>query len=142
MNLANFLNPDVLAGGLVIALLTFFLTGGIGILVFKLSGEKSYIAPIAEASTAGNAVATPAAVLAAASVALGTGAMSAVDFEMLQSVVPIATAQISISTITTSLLCPLGVILMDRYQRKRGIIGTAEDIEVGNKKKRKVVKRY
>lgn len=137
MNLANFLNPDVLAGGLVIALLTFFLTGGIGILVFKLSGEKSYIAPIAEASTAGNAVATPAAVLAAASVALGTGAMSAVDFEMLQSVVPIATAQISISTITTSLLCPLGVILMDRYQRKRGIIGTAEDIEVGNKKKKK-----
>lgn len=137
MNLANFLNPDVLAGGLVIALLTFFLTGGMGILAFKLSGEKSYIAPIAEASTAGNAVATPAAVLAAASVALGTGAMSAVDFEMLQSVVPIATAQISISTITTSLLCPLGVILMDRYQRKRGIIGTAEDIEVGNKKKKK-----
>ncbi|SDN62133.1 2-keto-3-deoxygluconate permease [Psychrobacillus sp. OK028] len=137
MNLANFLNPEVLAGGLVIAILTFILTGGMGIIAFKLAGEKSYIAPIAEASTAGNAVATPAAVLAAASVAVGTGAMSAVDFEMLQTVVPIATAQISISTITTSLLCPIGVILMDRHQRKRGIIGTAEDIEIGNKKKKK-----
>ncbi|MBM7599247.1 2-keto-3-deoxygluconate permease [Virgibacillus halotolerans] len=128
MDLANFLNPSVLAGGLTIAILTFVLTGGVSILVFKLFKERSYIAPIAEASTAGNAAATPAAVAAAASVAVGSGAMTAAEFEAIQNIVPIATAQISIATIATSLLCPLGVILMDRYQRKRGIDGTKEDI--------------
>src|SRR5690606_32853705 len=55
MNLANFFNPDVLSGGLVLAILTFVVSGGLGILVFKLFKEKSYIAPISEASTAGNA---------------------------------------------------------------------------------------
>lgn len=129
MNLANFLNPEVLAGGLTLAILTFVLTGGAGIIVFKLFKEKSYIAPIAEASTAGNAAATPAAVAAAASVAVASGAMTAAEFEAIQNIVPIATAQISISTITTSILCPLGVILMDKYQRKRGIDGTKEFIE-------------
>ncbi|MDY0394097.1 2-keto-3-deoxygluconate permease [Virgibacillus halophilus] len=128
MNLANFFNPDVLTGGLTLAALTFFLTGGMGILVFKLFKEKSFIAPISEASTAGNAAATPAAVAAAAAVAVGSGAMSASEYEAIQNIVPIATAQISISTITTSLLCPLGVILMDKYQRKRGIIATREDL--------------
>lgn len=133
MNLANFLNPSVLAGGLAIAILTFVLTGGMAIIAFKLAGEKSFIAPLAEASTAGNAAATPAAVLAAASVAVGSGAMSMADFEMIQSIVPIATAQISISTIATSLLCPLGVILMDRYQKKQGIYGTEEYPGIKNK---------
>jgi 2-keto-3-deoxygluconate permease len=126
--LANFLNPTVLAGGLTLAVLTFVLTGGAGILVFKLFKEKSYIAPIAEASTAGNAAATPAAIAAAASVAVASGAMTPAEFEAIQNIVPIATAQISISTIATTLLCPLGVILMDRYQRKRGIDGTQEYI--------------
>lgn len=136
MNLANFFNPEVLAGGLVIAVLTFVFTGGMGVLVFKLAGEKSFIAPIAEASTAGNAAATPAAILAAASVAVGAGAMSASEFAMIESIVPIATAQISISTITTSLLCPLGVILMDKYQRKRGIDGTLDDFDKTKVKKK------
>ncbi|WP_018395484.1 2-keto-3-deoxygluconate permease [Bacillus sp. 37MA] len=128
MDLANFFNPAVLAGGLTLAILTFVLTGGMSILVFKLFKEKSYIAPLAEASTAGNAAATPAAIAAAASVAVGSGAMTAAEFEAIQNIVPIATAQISVSTITTSLLCPLGVILMDKYQRKRGIDGTREDL--------------
>ncbi|RDW20010.1 2-keto-3-deoxygluconate permease [Oceanobacillus arenosus] len=128
MNLANFFNPEVLAGGLTLAILTFVFSGGTGILVFKLFKEKSYIAPISEASTAGNAAATPAAVAAAAAVAAGAGAMSVAELEAIQSIVPIATAQISISTITTSLLCPLGVIVVDKLQRKRGIIGTREDL--------------
>lgn len=126
MNLSNFLNPEVLAGGLVLAFLTFGVTAITGVLVFKLFKEKSYIAPLAEASTAGNAAATPAAILAAAAVAVSAGAMSAADYAQIEAIVPIATAQISISTITTSLLCPLAVILVDRYQRKRGIIGTDE----------------
>lgn len=65
---------------------------------------------------------------AAASVAVGAGAMTQAEFEAIQSIVPIATAQISISTITTSLLCPLGVIMMDKYQRRKGIDGTREDL--------------
>lgn len=137
MNLANFLNPEVLAGGLTLAILTFVLTGGMGIIVFKVFKEKSFIAPIAEASTAGNAAATPAAIAAAASVAVGSGAMTVAEFEAIQNIVPIATAQISISTITTSILCPLGVILMDKYQRSKGIDGTKEFI-VADSKKNKV----
>lgn len=129
MDLGNFFNPSVLTGGLTIAFLTFFLTGGMGILVFKAFREKSVIAPVSEASTAGNAAATPAAVAAAASVAAGSGAMSQAELETIQNIVPIATAQISISTITTSLLCPLGVILVDRFQRGKGIIGTQESSE-------------
>lgn len=139
MNLANFLNPEVLAGGLVLAILTFVLTGGMGILVFKVFKEKSYIAPIAEASTAGNAAATPAAIAAAASVAVASGAMTAAEFEAIQNIVPIATAQISISTITTSLLCPLGVILMDKYQRSRGIDGTKDLVNPSSKKNKTVL---
>lgn len=131
MNLASFLNLEVLAGGLIIAFLTFFVTAGLGILVFKLFKEKSYIAPVAEASTAGNAAATPAAILAAASVAVSSGAMTAAEFAAIESIVPIATAQISISTITTALLCPLGVILIDKYQRKKGIIGSRDDLGAG-----------
>lgn len=140
MNLASFFNPEVLAGGLVIAFLTFVLTGAAGILVFKAFKERSYIAPLAEASTAGNAAATPAAVLAAASVAVGSGAMTAAEFAMIESIVPIATAQISISVITTALLCPVGVILMDRYQRKRGIDGTRDDLVLEDPKEKVKVK--
>ncbi len=140
MNLANFLNPEVLAGGLILAILTFVLTGGMGVLVFKVFKEKSYIAPIAEASTAGNAAATPAAVAAAASVAVASGAMTTAEFQAIENIVPIATAQISISTITTSLLCPLGVILMDKYQRRKGIDGTKELIESKPKKSKASLK--
>lgn len=129
MNLANFFNPDVLVGGLVLAILTFTVTAVTGILAFRAFKIKSVIAPIAEASTAGNAAATPAAVLAAASVAVSSGAMTTAEFALMEGIVPMATAQISISTITTSLLCPLGVIIVDKYQRKRGIIGTENEIE-------------
>ncbi|MFC2949405.1 2-keto-3-deoxygluconate permease [Virgibacillus sediminis] len=130
MNLANFFNPDVLAGGLTLAALTFFLTGIAGVVAFRLFREKSVIAPVAEASTAGNAAATPAAVAAAAATAASSGAMTAAEYEAIQAIVPIATAQISISTITTALLCPVGVILIDRYQRKRGIDATKDEVDV------------
>jgi 2-keto-3-deoxygluconate permease len=134
MNLANFFNPDVLAGGLALAVLTFTVTAGLGVLAFKIFGEKSFIAPIAEASTAGNAAATPAAILAAAGVAVSSGAMTASEYALMESIVPIATAQISISTITTAILCPIGVIIMDKYQRRRGIDGTLDIIEKPKKK--------
>lgn len=126
MNLANFFNPQVVGAGLVLGLMTVVLTGGTGILVFKLFREKSQIAPVAEASTAGNAAGTPAAIAAAASVAAGSGMMTAAEAQAYQDLVNIATAQISISTLTTAILCPIAVILMDKYQRSKGIDAKSE----------------
>jgi 2-keto-3-deoxygluconate permease len=76
---------------------------------------RSRISAAAEASTAGNAVATPAAVAAAAAAA---GSPNAAAF---QEIVSTATAQVSIAVVTTALLCPVAVILFDRWQRARGI---------------------
>ncbi|MEB8127451.1 2-keto-3-deoxygluconate permease [Staphylococcus succinus] len=126
MNLAEFFNFSVLSGGLTLAVLTFIGTAVTGILAFKLFKEKSVIAPISEASTAGNAVSTPAAVVAAASTALANGNLSHSEFQMIEKVAPIATAQISVSSITTAILCPIGVILIDKYQKNKGIVGTEE----------------
>ena len=86
--------------------------------------------PVSEASTAGNAAATPAAVAAAAAGAAGSGAITQAEADAIQNIVPIATAQISISTIATALLCPVLVIIVDKYQRKRGIYGDREDLGV------------
>ncbi|WP_051404780.1 2-keto-3-deoxygluconate permease [Bacillus cihuensis] len=132
MNLANFFNPSVVAAGLTIGILTTVLTAATGILVFKLFKEKSIIGPVAEASTAGNAAATPAAIAAASAVAASSGMMSDVEAAGYASIVNVATAQISIATLTTAILCPIAVILVDKYQKKRGIDGTIEDINPNN----------
>lgn len=121
MNLANFFNPEVVGAGLLLGIMTVVLTGGTGILVFKIFKEKSQIAPVAEASTAGNAAATPAAIAAAATVAAGSGMMTPQEAQAYHDIVNIATAQVSISTLTTAILCPIAVILMDKYQRSKGI---------------------
>jgi 2-keto-3-deoxygluconate permease len=126
MNLASFFNPEVVGAGVVLALMTVLFSGGTMALTFKLFREKSIIAPWAEASTAGNAVATPAAIAAAATVASGSGLMSAADAEVYHGLVAIASAQISISTITTAFLVPIAVILADKYQKRRGIDGKVE----------------
>ncbi|WP_110929620.1 2-keto-3-deoxygluconate permease [Bacillus massiliglaciei] len=126
MNLASFFNPDVVLAGLTLGFLTTFLTGFIGILVFKLFREKSVIAPVAEASTAGNAAGTPAAIAAAAGVAAGSGMMSQADAQAYMDIANIATAQISIATLTTAILCPIVVIMVDKYQKKKGIDGKME----------------
>ncbi|WP_252312429.1 2-keto-3-deoxygluconate permease [Sinobaca sp. H24] len=133
MNFALFFNPEVVGAGIALGLMTTILTGLGGILVFKLFKERSYIAPVAEASTAGNAVGTPAAIAAAAATSAAGGAMSQADADAYQNLVSLATAQISISVIVTAILCPVAVILIDRYQRKRGVIGTREDFETGGK---------
>jgi 2-keto-3-deoxygluconate permease len=130
MNLAVFFNPNVVAAGLLLGVMTTVLTGAVGILVFKLLRERSVIAPVAEATTAGNAVGTPAAIAAAAAIAASSGMMSAAEAASYQGLVAIATLQISISTISTALMGPLAVILVDRWQRARGIDGRLEDEEV------------
>ncbi len=130
MNLKNFFNSEVVLAGIVLALMTVLISGGFMVLAFKIFRQKSFIAPWAEASTAGNAVATPAAIAAAATVAAGTGLMTAAEAQIYQDLVAIATAQISVATISTAVLVPFSVILADKYQRKRGIDGTLEDDEL------------
>lgn len=130
MNFASFFNPAVVGAGVTLGLMTTILTAFTGILAFKIFREKSVIAPVAEASTAGNAVATPAAIAAAAAVAAGSGMMSAAEAQAYKNLVEIATAQISLSTLTTAVLCPFAVILIDKWQRSRGIDGKLEAHEV------------
>ncbi len=129
MNMGTFFNPTVVVAGLVLGLMTLLLTGGIGMVVFRLSGEKSQIAPWAEASTAGNAVGTPAAIAAAAAVAAGTGMMSAGEAKAFADIAAIASLQISISTMSTAVLCPIACILVDKWQRSRGIISNYDPRE-------------
>ena len=126
MNFASFFNPKVVVAGVTLGLMTVVLTGLTGILVFKLFREKSQIAPVAEASTAGNAVGTPAAIAAAASVAAGAGMMSPAEAQAYKNLVEIATLQVSLSTLTTAILCPFAVIMMDKWQKSRGIDAKAE----------------
>ena len=126
MNFATFFNPKVVVAGVTLGLMTVTLTALTGILVFKLFREKSQIAPVAEASTAGNAVGTPAAIAAAASVAAGAGMMSPAEAQAYKNLVEIATLQVSLSTLTTAILCPFAVILMDKWQKSRGIDAKAD----------------
>lgn len=128
MSFMAFLNPEVLAGGLLLGLLTVLFTGSVGILLLRLFGERSQIAAVAEASTAGNAVQTPIAVATAATAAATLGLMTPERAELFLEIVPVATAQVSISTLTTALLCPVAVIFWDRYQRSRGIEGALETV--------------
>ena len=54
--------------------------------------------------------------------------MSAEEAQAYKDLVEIATLQISISTMTTAILCPIAVILIDRWQKKRGINGKEETV--------------
>ncbi|KGX91756.1 2-keto-3-deoxygluconate permease [Pontibacillus marinus] len=127
MNFMNFFNPEVVGAGLVLGLMTTILTGFAGIAALKLFREKSQIGGVAEASTAGNAAATPAAIAAAAGVAASTGSMTAAKAQQFQDIASLATAQVSISTLTTAVLCPIFVILWDKHQKKKGIDGSLPD---------------
>ncbi|MBP1155533.1 MULTISPECIES: 2-keto-3-deoxygluconate permease [unclassified Paenibacillus] len=128
MNLSSFFNPEVVGAGLLLGIMTTLLTGAAMVLALKLSREKSTISGWAEASTAGNAAGTPAAIAAAAAVSASTGAMSAEMAKAYADLVPIATAQISIATLSTALMCPLAVILWDKYQKSKGIDGRLDEV--------------
>jgi len=107
--------------------MTVFVTGGFMVLVMKIFREKSQIAAWSEASVAGNAAGTPAAIATAAAVSASSGAMSAEEAQRFVDLVPMATAQISIATITTALLCPVMVIIWDKYQKSKGIDASIEE---------------
>jgi 2-keto-3-deoxygluconate permease len=120
MNLAVFLQGNLLLGGVVLGLMTLLITGSVMWLTLAIGGFRSRIAAFSEASVAGNAAGTPAAIAGAAAAAASPNASA------YQSILGIATAQISVAVITTALLCPIAVMIVDRRQRRRGVIGTAE----------------
>lgn len=60
MNFATFLNPSIVVGRLALGVMTVAFTGAAGHFWYWVLREKSFIGPWAEASTAGNAVGTPA----------------------------------------------------------------------------------
>ncbi|WP_054860604.1 2-keto-3-deoxygluconate permease [Gracilibacillus sp. JCM 18860] len=92
--------------GIILGLLTVFVTGTVGYLVFKAL-KWNPIAGAAEGSTAGNAVATPAAIAAAS-------ASFAVN-------VDIATVQVAASTVTTAVLLPFYIAFLVKRLEKKGV---------------------
>jgi 2-keto-3-deoxygluconate permease len=120
MNLAVFTQDDLLLGGVTLGLMTVLVTGGAMWLALTVTGFRSRLAAFAEASVAGNAAFTPAALAAVAA------ASDSANAAAYKSIAATATAQISIAVITTALLCPLAVTLADRWQRAHGIDGRAE----------------
>lgn len=99
----------IISGGLsgvILGLLTVFLTGTAGYFVFKAM-KWNPIAGAAEGSTAGNAVATPAAIAAASA--------------SFAAHVDLATVQVAASTVTTAILLPLYVGFLVKRLEKKGI---------------------
>jgi 2-keto-3-deoxygluconate permease len=103
MNLSDVFDAGL--SGIVLGLMTAFLTGFGGYFALKAFGEKKAIAGFAEGSTAGNAVGTPAALAAA-------------DIAYLP-VAATATAQIAASCIITAFICPAIVVFMNNYLKKK-----------------------
>jgi 2-keto-3-deoxygluconate permease len=152
MDLATFFDPEVVGAGITLGIMTTVLTGAAGVAALWLVRERSQLAGVAEASTAGNAAATPAAIAGASAVA-ASAAQTALDkaiaggkatadqilaltekaqaalhqAEVYEGLVNVANAQIAISTVTTALLCPFVVILFVRLLKGRGIDPTLED---------------
>ncbi|MEN8702315.1 2-keto-3-deoxygluconate permease [Bacillus infantis] len=90
--------------GVVLGFLTVFVTGTAGYFVFKAL-KWNPIVGAAEGSTAGNAVATPAAIAAASA--------------SFSQYADLATVQVAASTVTTAILLPLYIaFLVKRMERK------------------------
>lgn len=107
--------------GVLLGLLTIVFSGAAAMgclwLLHVVRGRpkraRNLISGTAEATTAGNAVATPAAL-----------ALVDPSYEAIQS---IATAQIAAATITTAILIPFIVLAVSRWQTRRGVSPEAED---------------
>lgn len=121
MSFLAFFNANVLVAGLFLGIITLLITGSAGVLCLKLFSDRSQIAGVAEASTAGNAVATPAVIAAAATAAAAAGKMDPEMARTYNNMVSIASAQISVSTITTAILCPMAVVFWHKFKLRKGI---------------------
>lgn len=93
--------------GVLLGVMTVVISGFGAMIALRLIGRRNVISGACEASTAGNAVATPAAV------ALADPTYRAVEAA--------ATAQVAASTVTTAILTPPFVILIYRWLKSRGI---------------------
>ncbi|WP_018924865.1 2-keto-3-deoxygluconate permease [Salsuginibacillus kocurii] len=99
---------DILAGGLggvVLGLMTVFITGTAGYWAFKLFNWNPIVGA-SEGSTAGNAVATPAAIASANAA-----------FASIES---IATVQVAASVVTTAILLPIYIGFLVKRAEKKG----------------------
>lgn len=103
MNLFNVFKAG--GSGILLGVATAVITGFGGYYALKLSGEKRALAGLAEGSTAGNAVGTPAAIALA-------------DKAMIPYVAA-ATAQVAAACIVTAFLCPIIVVAMDKHLKKK-----------------------
>jgi 2-keto-3-deoxygluconate permease len=101
--------------GIILGLATVFITGSVAMaLLWCLHAARrrprevrSVIAGMAEGTTAGNAIATPAAI-------------ALVD-PTYKSIEAVATAQIAAATVTTSILIPFAVAFVAHVQKRKGI---------------------
>ncbi|HWO78454.1 MAG TPA: 2-keto-3-deoxygluconate permease [Bacillus sp. (in: firmicutes)] len=91
--------------GILLGLLTVFVTGTAGYFIFK-AFKWNPIVGAAEGSTAGNAVATPAAIAAANA--------------SFAQYVDLATVQVAASTVTTAILLPLYIAFLVKRMEKKG----------------------
>lgn len=107
MNLANIFKAG--GAGILLGILVAVLTGFGGYYALKLFGEKNAIAGLAEGSTAGNAVGTPAAI-------------AAVTTGFTPLLIATATAQIAAACIVTAILCPAIVVFMAKHLKKKEAI--------------------
>lgn len=121
MSFTVFLNTGVLAAGVVLGIATVVGTGLGAALLLRLFGERSQVAAVAEASTAGNAAATPFFVASAAGHAASAGWMDPALARKYLAIQDVAMAQISIAVMTTAILCPAFVMAWSALQKRRGV---------------------
>ena len=118
--------------GILLGIMTLVLSGGAAIGVLWLfhivtrrpKSTRNLVSAAAESTTAGNAIATPAAI-------------ALVD-PTYQAILGLATAQVAAATVTTAILAPILVMLVSRWQLRRGVSPEAETawIERSRKSKR------
>lgn len=101
--------------GIMLGVATVVISGPVAMLILWIfhvlhrrpRETRNLIAGMAEGTTAGNAIATPAA-------------LALVD-PTFQAIEAVATAQIAAATVTTALLIPFAVALVASWQKRRGV---------------------
>ena len=102
--------------GILIGLMTVFITGTVGYLVFRFF-KWNPIVGASEGSTAGNAVATPMAIAAAN--------------PLFGQLADLATVQVAASTVTTAILLPIYISFLVKRTDLTGLTEDKEDDTAG-----------